>query len=51
MIGSQGVAMDHQHATSNLDQRLASAQEKPYTDPVCGMDVAADPKKRLSTQD
>jgi Cu+-exporting ATPase len=39
--------MDHQHATSNLDQRLASAQEKPYTDPVCGMDVAADPQKEI----
>ena len=39
--------MDHQHATSNLDQPLASAQEKPYTDPVCGMDVAADPQKEI----
>jgi Cu+-exporting ATPase len=38
----------HRHAPSHEHHHPASGQEKPFTDPVCGMKVAADPQKEIA---
>lgn len=37
----------HGNATSSHEGHGASNQDKPYTDPVCGMKVAANPEKQI----
>jgi Cu+-exporting ATPase len=38
----------HRHAPSHEHHHPASGPEKPFTDPVCGMKVAADPQKEIA---
>jgi Cu+-exporting ATPase len=38
----------HRHDHSDENHRPSSGPEKPFTDPVCGMKVAADPEKEIA---
>jgi P-type Cu+ transporter len=38
----------HRHAASHEHPHPAPGSEKPFTDPVCGMKVAADPQKEIA---
>lgn len=41
----------HRHAHSNESPHPAPGADKPFTDPVCGMKVAADPQKEIAYEE